>query len=85
MVLRGKSFFVENDSSLHTQLWIDPTEEFVQYNHIRGPVDVTFGVKESKVSSFFMSLTGTPINALSTLRPFLFISQMTCNNFAAVK
>ncbi|XP_055808684.1 uncharacterized protein LOC129877221 isoform X3 [Solanum dulcamara] len=38
----------ENDSSLHTQLWIDPTEEFVQYNHIGNPVDVTFGVKESK-------------------------------------
>ncbi|KAG5580799.1 hypothetical protein H5410_051426 [Solanum commersonii] len=38
----------ENDSSLHTQLWIDPTEEFVQYNHIANPVDVTFGVKESK-------------------------------------
>ncbi|XP_006339967.1 cell cycle checkpoint control protein RAD9A [Solanum tuberosum] len=38
----------ENDSSLHTQLWIDPTEEFVQYNHNANPVDVTFGVKESK-------------------------------------
>ncbi|XP_016545532.2 cell cycle checkpoint control protein RAD9A isoform X1 [Capsicum annuum] len=38
----------ENDSALHTQLWIDPTEEFVQYNHIGSPVDVTFGVKESK-------------------------------------
>ncbi|XP_009608080.1 uncharacterized protein [Nicotiana tomentosiformis] len=38
----------DNDSSLHTQLWIDPTEEFVQYNHIGNPVDVTFGVKESK-------------------------------------
>ncbi|KAJ8526384.1 hypothetical protein K7X08_028861 [Anisodus acutangulus] len=38
----------ENDSSLHTQLWIDPTEEFVQYNHIGNPVDVTFGVRESK-------------------------------------
>ncbi|CAN4099604.1 unnamed protein product [Withania somnifera] len=38
----------ENDSSLQTQLWIDPTEEFVQYNHIGNSVDVTFGVKESK-------------------------------------
>ncbi|KAK6159875.1 hypothetical protein DH2020_003256 [Rehmannia glutinosa] len=38
----------ENDSSLHTQLWIDPTEEFVQYTHSRDPVDVTFGVKELK-------------------------------------
>lgn len=38
----------ENDSSLHTQLWIDPAEEFVQYTHTRDPVDVTFGVKELK-------------------------------------
>lgn len=58
MVLRCKSFFLENDSSLHTQLWIDPTEEFVQYNHIGNPVDVTFGVKESKVSSFSCLLQG---------------------------
>ncbi|KAK7842003.1 cell cycle checkpoint control protein rad9a [Quercus suber] len=39
----------ENDSSLHTQLWIDPTEEFLQYTHTGDPVDVTFGVKELKV------------------------------------
>ncbi|KAJ0013605.1 hypothetical protein Pint_19799 [Pistacia integerrima] len=38
----------ENDSTLHTQLWIDPTEEFVLYTHSGGPVDVTFGVKELK-------------------------------------
>ncbi|KAL4580486.1 hypothetical protein LXL04_016681 [Taraxacum kok-saghyz] len=38
----------ENDSSLHTQLWIDPCEEFVQYTHTGDPVDVTFGVKELK-------------------------------------
>ncbi|KAL8109349.1 uncharacterized protein LOC141671985 isoform X2 [Apium graveolens] len=38
----------DNDSSLHTQLWIDPSEEFVQYNHTGNPVDVTFGVKELK-------------------------------------
>ncbi|XP_073126937.1 uncharacterized protein [Henckelia pumila] len=38
----------ENDSLLHTQLWIDPKEEFVQYAHLRDPVDVTFGVKELK-------------------------------------
>lgn len=38
----------ENDSSLHTQLWIDPSEEFVQYTHSGDPVDVTFGVKELK-------------------------------------
>nr|XP_017243568.1 PREDICTED: cell cycle checkpoint control protein RAD9A isoform X1 [Daucus carota subsp. sativus] len=38
----------DNDSSLHTQLWIDPSEEFMQYNHTGNPVDVTFGVKELK-------------------------------------
>ncbi|XP_073027803.1 uncharacterized protein [Primulina eburnea] len=38
----------ENDSLLHTQLWIDPKEEFVQYEHFRDPVDITFGVKELK-------------------------------------
>ncbi|XP_048235865.1 cell cycle checkpoint control protein RAD9A isoform X1 [Ricinus communis] len=38
----------DNDSSLHTQLWIDPAEEFVQYTHTGDPVDVTFGVKELK-------------------------------------
>ncbi|XP_050225548.1 uncharacterized protein LOC126675025 isoform X2 [Mercurialis annua] len=38
----------DNDSSLHTQLWIDPVEEFVQYTHIGDPVDVTFGMKELK-------------------------------------
>ncbi|GMN43904.1 hypothetical protein TIFTF001_013103 [Ficus carica] len=38
----------DNDSSLHTQLWIDPTEEFLQYTHTGDPVDVTFGVKELK-------------------------------------
>ncbi|KAJ4719439.1 cell cycle checkpoint control protein RAD9A [Melia azedarach] len=38
----------ENDCTLHTQLWIDPAEEFVQYTHCGDPVDVTFGVKELK-------------------------------------
>ncbi|KAH7574682.1 hypothetical protein ACOSP7_008920 [Xanthoceras sorbifolium] len=38
----------ENDSTLHTQLWIDPTEEFVQYTHLGYPVDITFAVKELK-------------------------------------
>ncbi|KAM7523160.1 hypothetical protein LguiA_013062 [Lonicera macranthoides] len=46
---------VNNDSSLHTQLWIYPSEEFVQYNHAGDPVDVTFGVKELKA---FVSLCG---------------------------
>lgn len=40
---------VDSGSSLHTQLWIDPVEEFLQYAHAGNPVDVTFGVKELKV------------------------------------
>ncbi|VAH90839.1 cell cycle checkpoint control protein RAD9B isoform X2 [Triticum aestivum] len=36
------------DSRLHTQLWIDPAEEFLEYEHAGDPVDVTFGVKELK-------------------------------------
>ncbi|GLT90230.1 hypothetical protein SLE2022_081730 [Rubroshorea leprosula] len=38
----------DNDASLHTQLWIDPMEEFVQYTHNGDPVDVTFSMKELK-------------------------------------
>ncbi|KAK7258898.1 hypothetical protein RIF29_24487 [Crotalaria pallida] len=38
----------DNDSSLHTQLWIDPKEEFLQYFHTGDPIDVTFSVKELK-------------------------------------
>ncbi|CAM8911593.1 unnamed protein product [Rhodiola kirilowii] len=38
----------DNDSSLHTQLWIDPTEEFVHYFHSRDPIDVTLAMKELK-------------------------------------
>lgn len=36
------------DSRLHTQLWINPAEEFLEYEHAGDPVDVTFGVKELK-------------------------------------
>ncbi|KAG8097300.1 hypothetical protein GUJ93_ZPchr0013g37509 [Zizania palustris] len=36
------------DTRLHTQLWIDPAEEFLEYVHSGDPVDVTFGVKELK-------------------------------------
>ncbi|XP_022150828.1 cell cycle checkpoint control protein RAD9A isoform X2 [Momordica charantia] len=38
----------DNDALLHTQLWIDPMEEFVHYSHSGDPVDITFGVKELK-------------------------------------
>ncbi|KAH7867324.1 hypothetical protein Vadar_031969 [Vaccinium darrowii] len=50
----------ENESSLHTQLWIDPTEEFVQYTHTGDPVDVTFGVKELK--AFFSFCEGCEVD-----------------------
>lgn len=42
-----------NDAKLHTQLWIDPAEEFLQYSHTGNPVDVTFGVKELKVRTYY--------------------------------
>lgn len=46
-------YIVDNsDTALHTQLWIDPSEEFLQYTHNGDPVDVTFGVKELKVKLF---------------------------------
>lgn len=38
----------DNDSTLHTQLWIDPAEEFLQYTHVGDAVDVTFSLKELK-------------------------------------
>ncbi|CAM6093463.1 unnamed protein product [Calypogeia fissa] len=36
------------DTALHTQLWIDPTEELVEYSHSGVAADVTFSVKELK-------------------------------------
>ncbi|KAI3903733.1 hypothetical protein MKW92_030586 [Papaver armeniacum] len=38
----------DSDTALHTQLWIDPSEEFLQYTHAGDTVDVTFAVKELK-------------------------------------
>lgn len=37
-----------SDNALHTQLWIDPAEELLEYHHRGAPVDVTFSVKELK-------------------------------------
>ena len=34
---------------VHTQLWINPKEEFLQYVDSGDPIDVTFSVKEFKV------------------------------------
>lgn len=44
-----------SDAALHTQLWIDPAEEFLQYTHSGDPVDVTLGVKELKVIQIFLN------------------------------
>ncbi|KAG2273078.1 hypothetical protein Bca52824_067633 [Brassica carinata] len=38
----------DGDSLLHTQLWIDPSEEFLQYTHAGDPIDITFSLKELK-------------------------------------
>ncbi|XP_057817544.2 uncharacterized protein LOC131030649 isoform X2 [Cryptomeria japonica] len=37
-----------SDGALHTQLWIDPTEELQEYCHRGAAVDVTFSMKELK-------------------------------------
>ncbi|KAL5983793.1 hypothetical protein ACLOJK_017885 [Asimina triloba] len=54
-----------SDAALHTQLWIDPSEEFLQYTHTADAVDVTFGVKELKGSEvdvhLFFEKAGEPI------------------------
>ncbi|CAL9136658.1 unnamed protein product [Musa textilis] len=49
-----------SDATLHTQLWIDPAEEFFQYTHTGDPVDVTFGVKELK--AFLAFCEGCEVN-----------------------
>ncbi|KAL6902165.1 hypothetical protein ACP4OV_005041 [Aristida adscensionis] len=50
------------DTRLHTQLWIDPTEEFIEYVHTGDPVDVTFGMKELK--AFLTFCEGCEIDVL---------------------
>jgi len=52
----------DSGSSLHTQLWIDPVEEFLQYAHTGNPVDVTFGVKELKVNQCPIICDKDPVN-----------------------
>ncbi|TVU47074.1 hypothetical protein EJB05_06654, partial [Eragrostis curvula] len=47
------------DTRLHTQLWIDPAEEFEEYVHTGDPVDVTLGLKELKVKVVAMRKTQT--------------------------
>ncbi|KAL0384801.1 UNVERIFIED_CONTAM: hypothetical protein Sradi_2874400 [Sesamum radiatum] len=80
----------ENDSSLHTQLWIDPTEEFVQYTHTGNPVDVTFGVKELKAFlsycegcevdiHLYFDKAGEPI----LMAPKFGLDDGSCSNFDA--
>ncbi|TKY61518.1 Cell cycle checkpoint control protein RAD9A [Spatholobus suberectus] len=47
-IFMHEDFMADNDTLLHTQLWIDPKEEFLQYDHTGDPIDVTFSVKELK-------------------------------------
>lgn len=35
---------------MNTQLWLDPAEEFLEYVHTGDPVDVTFSLREVKVT-----------------------------------
>jgi hypothetical protein len=49
-ILMVGSFVDTSDGALHTKLWIDPAEELVEYSHTGAAVDVTFSVKELKVS-----------------------------------
>ncbi|XP_027107742.1 uncharacterized protein [Coffea arabica] len=80
----------DNDSSLHTQLWIDPSEEFVQYTHRGDPVDVTFGMKELKAFlsfceacevdiHFYFEKAGEPI----LMAPKFGLDDGSCSNFDA--
>ncbi|CAD6203611.1 unnamed protein product [Miscanthus lutarioriparius] len=50
------------DTRLHTQLWIDPAEEFVEFVHAGDPVDVTFGVK--KLKAFLTFCEGCEVDML---------------------
>ncbi|KAK1317651.1 hypothetical protein QJS10_CPA05g00444 [Acorus calamus] len=52
-----------SDTSLHTQLWIDPSEEFLQYRHSGNPVDAFISfceACEAEVQLFFEK-AGEPI------------------------
>ncbi|KAK8468698.1 hypothetical protein PHAVU_006G090000 [Phaseolus vulgaris] len=52
----------DSDTLLHTQLWIDPKEEFLQYVHTGDPIDVTFSVKELKVMAFLSFCEGCEVD-----------------------
>eukprot|EP00850_Spirogloea_muscicola_P010440 SM000061S19267 [mRNA] locus=s61:388070:391630:- [translate_table: standard] len=47
------------EDNLHTQLWIDPSEELQGYKHTGAAVDVTFSVKELKAFLAFCEATDT--------------------------
>ncbi|KAF3792871.1 Cell cycle checkpoint control protein [Nymphaea thermarum] len=52
-----------NDASLHTQLWIDPAEEFLQYTHRGDPVDAFLSFCEACEvdTQLFFERAGEPI------------------------
>eukprot|EP00850_Spirogloea_muscicola_P000941 SM000003S11186 [mRNA] locus=s3:1454462:1458011:- [translate_table: standard] len=50
---------LSEEDNLHTQLWIDPSEELQGYKHIGAAVDVTFSVKELKAFLAFCEATDT--------------------------
>ncbi|XP_039786125.1 cell cycle checkpoint control protein RAD9A-like isoform X3 [Panicum virgatum] len=70
------------ETRLHTQLWIDPVEEFVEYVHAGDPVDVTFGVKELK--AFLTFCEGCEVDILlffeKTGEPVLLVPRFGLDN-----
>ncbi|XP_039154995.1 uncharacterized protein LOC120286679 [Eucalyptus grandis] len=74
----------ENDSLLHTQLWIDPGEEFVHYAHNGSPVDVTFAVK----GNFLHSVRDVKWTCICTLRgqasTYFWKTELTCLSWALI-
>ncbi|KAK3418647.1 hypothetical protein EUGRSUZ_H04556 [Eucalyptus grandis] len=71
----------ENDSLLHTQLWIDPAEEFVQYAHNSNPVDVTFAFKELKAFLAFCEECEVDIHLPILMAPKFGIDEGDSSNF----
>uniref|UniRef100_A0A804LK50 Cell cycle checkpoint control protein RAD9A n=1 Tax=Zea mays TaxID=4577 RepID=A0A804LK50_MAIZE len=73
------------DTRLHTQLWIDPAEEFVEFVHAGDPVDVTFGVKELK--AFLTFCEGCEVDILlffeKTGEPVLLVPRFGLDDGAA--
>jgi hypothetical protein len=72
------------DGALHTQLWIDPSEELSAYTHKGAPVDVTFSVKELKVQLVrALSFVGILVLLLDNT-DWLQLIVAACNIFANI-